>query len=100
MFSLNILRVVSVKTQLILLSVINVATCFDTWSHHQVNFLNYIKGKSCKSTHFWDPKMLGNILGSQKCVFLFDVHNILGSQKCVLLLDLPNILGILENILG
>ena len=37
---LNILRVTSVKTQLILLSIINVATCFDSQSYHQANFLN------------------------------------------------------------
>jgi len=38
---LNIIRVGSVKTQLILLSIINVATCFDLYSHHQSNFLNH-----------------------------------------------------------
>ena len=35
-FHLNILRVSSVKTQLILLSIINVATCFDSQSHHHL----------------------------------------------------------------
>ena len=38
---LNILRVISVKTQLILLSIVNVATCFDSQSHHQANVLNH-----------------------------------------------------------
>jgi len=60
-FHLNTLRVGSVKTQLTILSIIHVATCFDSYSHHQAKFLNHIQGTPSKSAHFWDSKVFKNV---------------------------------------
>jgi hypothetical protein len=59
-FLLNIIRVGSVKTQLIYCQ-LQIGDMFRLKESSSGQFVNHIKDTSSKSAHLWDPKMFTNV---------------------------------------